>query len=139
MAFTEIEARIRASFAQQSMMQTIGAELTEVAEGTVTIAAPVADHVLQQQSFAHGGMVFSIADSAAGYSALSTLPAGSEVMSVEVKINYLAPASGQLEAIGRVIKPGRRLVVVGADVWSTDNGKRRHVAILQGTMIPVGA
>lgn len=139
MAFTEIEARIRASFAQQSMMQTIGAELAEVSEGRVKITAPVGNHVLQQQGFAHGGMVFSIADSGAGYSALSTLPADTEVMSVEVKINYLAPASGQLEAIGRVIKPGRRLVVVGADVWSTDNGKRRHVAILQGTMIPVGA
>ncbi len=139
MDFTQTEARIRASFAQQSMMQTIGAELVEIEEGRVTITAPVSAHVLQQQGFAHGGMVFSIADSAAGYSALSTLPADSEVMSVEVKINYLAPATGHLEAIGRVIKPGRRLVVVGADVWSTDNGKRRHVAILQGTMIPVGA
>ena len=138
MDFTKTEARIRASFAQQSMMQTIGAELAEITEGSVTITAPVSDGVQQQQGFAHGGMLFSIADSAAGYAALTVLPEDAEVMSVEVKINFLAPGSGQLEAIGRVIKPGRRLVVVAADVWSVDNGKRRHVAILQGTMIPVG-
>lgn len=133
------EARIRASFAQQSMMQTIGAELTNVAEGTVTITAPVGDGVRQQQGFAHGGMLFSIGDSAAGYAALTTQPEGTEVMTIEMKINYLAPAAGQLEAVGRVIKAGRRMVVVAADIWADDGTRRRQVALMQGTMIPVAS
>lgn len=133
------EARIRASFAQQSMMQTIGAELTSVAEGTVTITAPVGDGVRQQQGFAHGGMLFSIGDSAAGYAALTTQPEGTEVMTIEMKINYLAPAAGQLEAVGRVIKAGRRMVVVAADIWADDGTRRRQVAMMQGTMIPVAS
>ncbi|NVO26660.1 PaaI family thioesterase [Donghicola sp. C2-DW-16] len=133
------EARLRASFAQQSMMQTIGAELTSVADGTVTITAPVGDGVRQQQGFAHGGMLFSIGDSAAGYAALTTQPEGTEVMTIEMKINYLAPAAGQLEAVGRVIKAGRRMVVVAADIWADDGTRRRQVAMMQGTMIPVAS
>ncbi|NVO21751.1 PaaI family thioesterase [Donghicola mangrovi] len=133
------EARVRASFAQQSMMQTIGAELTSVAKCTVTITAPVGDGVRQQQGFAHGGMLFSIGDSAAGYAALTTQPEGTDVMTIEMKINYLAPAAGQLEAVGRVIKAGRRMVVVAADIWADDGTRRRQVAMMQGTMIPVAS
>ncbi len=133
-----LETRVRDSFARQSMMNSIGAELVSVGVGKVSIAAPVMQGYCQQQGFAHGGLVFTLGDSAAGYAALSVLPTGVEVMTVELKINLLAPASGRLIAEGRVLKPGRRLIVVAADVWSEDSeGARTQVAALQGTMIPV--
>jgi len=134
----QIAAKIRASFAAQSMMTTLGAELLETGPGRAVIAAEVAPHLRQQQGFSHAALAFAIADSAAGYAALSIMPPEAEVLSVEIKINLLSPGSGRLVAEGRVIKPGRRLVIVAADVWSEEPGKeRRHVAVLQGTMIPV--
>lgn len=134
----ETEARIRDSFARQSLMASIGAELASVALGCVTITAPVLPGFRQQQGFAHGALVFALGDSAAGYSALSVLPKDVEVMTVEMKINLLAPGSGRLMAEGRVVKSSRRLVVVASDVWSIGDGTaRRHIAALQGTMIPV--
>lgn len=132
------DRRIRASFARQSMMKTLGASLEIHAAGKVTITAPIADHVLQQHGYAHAGLAFTLADSAAGYSALSIMPDGQEVLTVEMKINLLAPAAGErLVAEGRVVRPGKRLVVVAADVYAIEGTQRRHCAILQGTMIPV--
>lgn len=131
--------RIRDSFARQTMMQTLGAELVEIGEGRVMIAAPILPSVLQQHGAGHAGLAFSIGDSAAGYAALTLMPEGAEVMTVEMKINLMSPAMGQrLVAEGRVIRPGRRVMVVAADVWAeTEGGARKHVAMLQGTMIPV--
>lgn len=137
MTDTTLAARIRASFDSQTMMRTLGGEFLHAEPGLVRLAAEVAPHLRQQQGVAHGGLVFSLADSAAGYAALSVMPEGREVMTVEMKINMLAPGTGMLEAEGRVVRAGKRLVVVAADVWSEDSGKRRHVATLQGTMIPV--
>ena len=131
-------ARIKESFALQSMMTSAGAELVSVEEGRVVISANVGEGFGQQAGFIHGGLVFALGDSAAGYSALSVMPSGVEVMTVEMKINFLAPASGRLRAEGRVIKRGRRLVVVASDVWSeNEKGERKQIAVLQGTMIPV--
>ena len=136
----EVEDRLRASFGRQTMMQTLGATMDEASQGRVVITAPIAPHVLQQQGAAHGGMAFSLGDSAAGYAALSVLPAGAEVVTVEMKINMLSPAVGdRLVAEGRVIRPGRRIVVVGADVWAEGPAGRKHVATLLGTMVPVEA
>jgi uncharacterized protein (TIGR00369 family) len=132
-----IEIKVRDSFAHQSMMTTLGAQMTALAFGEATITAGVSDGFKQQQGFAHGGLVFSLADSAAGYAALTVLPLESEVMTAELKINYLSAGQGTLVAVGRVLKPGRRLIVVAADVWAQHNGKRIHVAALQGTMVPV--
>ncbi|NDR55962.1 PaaI family thioesterase [Aliiruegeria sabulilitoris] len=130
--------RIRKSFAAQSLMRTFGAELGEIAPGRVEITAPILPGALQQHGYAHAGLTFSLGDSAAGYAALSMMPEGAEVMSVEVKINLLAPAEGdRLIAIGKVVKPGRRLVVVSAEVFADNVGTRKQVALLQGTMIPV--
>jgi uncharacterized protein (TIGR00369 family) len=133
------EARIRDSFARQTMMSTAGASLVAVRPGHVAIAAEVGAGFRQQQGFAHAALVFAIGDSAAGYAALTVLQDGVEVVTVEMKINLLAPASGRLLAEGRVLKAGRRLVVVAADVWAEAEGRRRQVAALQGTMIPVDA
>lgn len=132
-----IEAKARESFARQSMMSSLGAKLTGLAAGKAEITADVLESFKQQQGFAHGGLVFSIADSAAGYAALTLIPLENEIMTAEIKINYLSAAKGTLVAEGRVLKPGRRLLVVAADVWAINEGSRKHIAALQGTMIPV--
>ena len=132
------ETRIRDSFARQSMMQTLGATLTGIAEGRVEITAPILETSRQQQGVAHAGLTFAIGDSAAGYSALTLIPEGMEVMTTEMKINLLAPGAGDtLVARGRVIKPGRRLMVVQSDIFAVTDGAERHIAMMVGTMIPV--
>lgn len=133
-----IEARIRDSFAAQAMMTTLGATLTEIAPGTARIEAPILPGSLQQHGYAHAGLTFAIGDSAAGYAALGIMPEGSEVLTTEMKIHLLAPARGtRLIALGRVIKPGRRLVIVQADVHAEQDGFETHVALLTGTMMPL--
>ncbi|MDU8910411.1 PaaI family thioesterase [Aestuariicoccus sp. MJ-SS9] len=135
-----IHERIHRSFARQSMMATLGASLSGVETGAVTIAAPITGATSQQQGFAHAGLTFSIGDSAAGYSALTLLPEDQEVVTAEIKINFLAPAKGdRLIARGRVIKPGRRLIVVTAEVFAENAGTETQVAVLMGTMVPVPA
>lgn len=135
-----IETRIRDSFARQTMMRTLGAELGAIAAGRVSITAPIAPHVLQQQGAAHAALAFAIGDSAAGYAALTTLPEQTEVVTAEMKINLLSPAIGtRLIAEGRVIRPGRRIIAVTADVWAETGETRKHIAMLMGTMVPVGA
>lgn len=131
-------ARIRSSFAAQSMMNTLGATLAEVEHGCVTIHAPILAGSRQQQGFGHAGLTFSIGDSAAGYAALSTLPLDMEVVTAEIKINLLAPARGDLLiAVGKVVKPGRRLCVVTSEVFARAGGTDTLIAVLQGTMVPV--
>ena len=135
---SDARRRIEQSFAAQSMMQTLGGEIAFIAEGFVHIKAPLLPGSLQQQGFGHAGLTFSIGDSAAGYAALTLMPQDKEVVTAEIKINLLAPARGDyLVAKGRVIKPGRRLVVVASDVYAV-TGKTEHlIAVLQGTMMPV--
>lgn len=132
--------KIRASFARQSMMASLGAQIAALATGRITLTAPVRAEFQQQQGFAHAGVTFALGDSAAGYAALTLMALEVEVMTAEMKINLLAPAAGTLTAEGRVLKAGRRLVVVAADVFAQDgDAPRRHVAALQGTMVPVNA
>ena len=105
--------RVTRSFESQSMMKTLGARIHKVEKGKVIIEAPLLPSTLQQQGYVHAGLTFSIGDSAAGYSVLTLLPEDQEVMTAEIKINLLAPACGKLlRAEGRVVKHGRRLIVV---------------------------
>jgi len=135
---TDIETKARASFARQSMMATLGAKLTDLAPGMATITAPILPTSLQQQGAAHAALTFAIGDSAAGYAALTLFDPDDEIMTVEMKINLLRPAVGDLLiARGRVIKPGRRLTIVQAEVSAETNGNEKQIALLQGTMIPV--
>lgn len=136
-----MEQRIRESFARQGLMDTFGARMEAIAEGRVTLSAPITAASSQQHGFAHAGLTFALGDSAAGYSALTLLPVGAEVLTAEMKINLLAPAGGtRMIATGEVIKPGRRLVVTRALVETEDaDGTRRAVAVLQGTMVPATA
>lgn len=131
-------ARIQTSFDRQSMMATFGARLDSVAPGHVTLWAPILDGSRQQQGLAHAALTFGLGDSAAGYAALTMIPEDQEVVTAEIKINLLAPATGtRLIARGKVIKPGRRLIVVTSEVSRIKGGKETLVAILQGTMVPV--
>ncbi|MEO1138625.1 MAG: PaaI family thioesterase [Pseudomonadota bacterium] len=134
----QINKKIRDSFERQTMMRTFGAQLARIDAGAVEISAPILEGSRQQQGFAHAGLTFAIGDSAAGYAALSLLREDQEVLTTEMKINLLAPGQGtSLIARGRVIKPGRRLMVVQSDVFSETDGQETHIAMLMGTMIPI--
>lgn len=132
--------RVRESFAAQGLMGTLGATLGPLAPGRCTIIAPIRAATSQQQGFAHAGLTFAIGDSSCGYAALTTLSDGVEVVTAEMKIHLLAPATGErLVAEGRVIKPGKRLIITQSEVFAETGAARRHVATLLGTIVPVPA
>jgi uncharacterized protein (TIGR00369 family) len=130
------EARVRGSFARQRAMALIGAELTRVEPGLCEIELLVRDDLTQQHGFVHGGIVGMIADSAAGYAGYTLMPADASVLTIEYKINMLAPARGErLVACGTVIKSGRTLAVAHADVHAIAGGKRTLIAAAQQTLM----
>ncbi len=130
--------RVQASFARQGMMLHLGARLLRVEPGLCELALPYSDKVTQQQGGFHGGAIGALADIAGGYAALTVCPEGSEVTTVEYKINFLnAFQGGELRAIGRVVKAGRRIIVTTAEVLHYGDGQRRDCAILQQTLAPV--
>jgi len=133
-SFAEDVAR---SFAQQPIMNLIGARLSLVEPGVIEITLPFRADLVQQHGYLHAGVVATIADSACGYAAYSLMPAGSEVLSVEFKVNLLRPAQGEeFVARAEVIKAGRTLSVVRADVFGIDGKEKRElIATMQGTMI----
>ena len=132
------EARVRASFARQPVMTTIGAELARVVPGEVDIVLPFRADLTQQHGFIHGGIVGTIADTACGYAAFSLMPADVGVLTVEYKINLLAPAEGQrLLARGRVLRSGRTVTVCQADVWGNRGEEERVVATMIATMMTI--
>jgi uncharacterized protein (TIGR00369 family) len=134
-----VAARIRASFAKQRFMATVGAVLERVAPGEVDIVLPFRDDLSQQHGFLHAGVLATIADSACGYAALTRMPANAAVMSVEFKLNLLAPAAGvRMIAKGRVIRSGRTLSVCTGDVLAqAADGSLKTVATMLGTMMAV--
>jgi uncharacterized protein (TIGR00369 family) len=135
---TETDARIRASFAKQGLMRTIGATLESIAPGAVEISMRPHDAISQQHGFVHAAAVCAIADSAAGYASLTLMPPGTGVLSTEFKINLLAPATGdQIVARGRVVKAGRTLTVAQSEVVAETDGVERLIALLTATMMAV--
>ena len=128
---------IKQSFALQSIMRLIGAELSLLEPGIVEITLPYRADLAQQNGYVHAGIVTTIADSAAGYAAYSLMPAGAEVLSVEFKVNLLRPAQGKsFLARAEVIKPGRTLTVARADVFGVaDSSDRALVATMLATII----
>jgi len=132
----DFAARVRDSFARQAAMRLIGARLSEVVPGRCVIELPVRDELTQQHGFVHGGVVGMIADSAGGYAAFTLMPAEASVLTVEYKINMLAPAAGDLlVATGEVLKPGRTLSIVRADVVAVQSDRRTRVAAMQQTLM----
>jgi uncharacterized protein (TIGR00369 family) len=131
-------ARVRASFEKQQIMRTIGATLERVAAGEVDIALAARPDLTQQHGYVHAGVLATIADSACGYAALTMMPEDAAVLSIEFKINMLSPANGsRLVARGKVIKPGRTIVVCGAEVHVIRDGEAKLVATMTGTMMVV--
>ena len=127
---------VAANFARQPAMTLIGAELRVVAPGVVEVGFPYRKELTQQDGFIHAGIVCAAADSACGYAALSSMPAGSGVLSVEFKLNLLRPAAGErFIARARVLKPGKTLTAVRADVHAIADGEERLIAAMQATII----
>ena len=127
---------IEQSFAKQTIMGLIGAELTRVEPGLVEITLPYRPDLAQQHGYLHAGIVTTIADSACGYAAYSLMPPDSEVLSVEFKVNMLRPAKGEtFSALAEVVKSGKTLTVVRADVFGVNEDRRDVVATMLGTMI----
>ena len=134
----DYEERIRSSFAKQGLMRTLGATLGNIAPGVVEIVLRPDPAISQQHGFVHAGAVSAIADSAAGYAALSLMPPGRGVLSTEYKINLLAPAVGdRIVARGRVVKAGRTLTVAQTDVFAESDGQEKLIALLTATMMTV--
>ena len=129
-------ARVRASYERQTIMSTIGAVLADVSAGSVTIRLPHRAEYTQQHGFLHAGIVSTIGDSACGYAAFSLMPAEAGVLTVEFKVNLVAPARGEeFVARGRVLKPGRTLTVCQGDVYGVTDGEEKLVATLQSTVM----
>ena len=127
---------IKESFAKQTIMGLIGAELLRVEPGVIEIRLPYRANLAQQHGYLHAGIVTTIADSACGYAAYSLMPPNSEVLSVEFKVNLLRPAKGEtFTAAAEVVKSGKTLTVVRADVFGIEQGRRALVATMLGTMI----
>lgn len=130
--------RVQESFNRQGLMAHLGAELKDVRAGEVTIQLPFRPELTQQHGYFHAGGTSTIADTAGGYAGYTLFPEGSAVLTVEFKLNLINPACGQrLEAIGRVIKPGRTLTICRLDVWALDKEQRIHVATGSQTLIRV--
>jgi uncharacterized protein (TIGR00369 family) len=134
----DFESRVRAGFQRQQFMSTLGAHMTKVTAGEVHIEIRFNQAWTQQHEFVHGGVITSIVDSACGFAAFTLMPAGSEVLTVEYKINFLAPARGdRFVGIGLVVKPGRTLTVCSGEVLAYQNGDERLIATMQTTMMMI--
>ena len=129
-------ARVRASFERQGAMATIGATLASVEPGVVAIELPWATGLTQQHGFLHAGIVATALDSACGYSAFSLMPADAAVLTIEYKINLLAPAKGQrFRMVGEVIKPGRTITVAEGRAYAVDAGGEKLIATVTCTLM----
>ena len=134
----DFEPRVHASFASQPAMATIGARLVRVAPGEVDIELPFRADLTQQNGFIHAGILSAVMDSACGYAAFTLMPADAGVLSIEFKVNLLAPAQGErMIARGRVVRAGRTISVCQGDAFAVREGQERHVATMTGTMMTV--
>lgn len=132
-------ARVRTSFGRQQAMVLLGAEMTEVGPGMTEIVLPFREELTQQHGFVHAGIITAIVDSACGYAALSLMPPGVGVLTIEFKVNLLNPAAGiRFVARGQVVKPGRTIMVcTGEVVAERADGTQQTVTLMQATMMVV--
>ena len=135
----EFAEKVRASFAKQSFMQTLKAELVSVEPGRVEVGVENWPGLQQQHGFLHAGVTTTLMDNACGYAAISLKPAGVEVLTIELKINLLNPGRGErVLAVARVVKDGRQLTVVQADAYGIQaDGSRIHVATMLASMMAI--
>ena len=136
----DFDRAVRESFSKQEAMRTLGASLRLVEPGRVEIQLPYREDLTQQHGFLHAGVVTAIMDSSCGYAAFSLMPPGAGVLSVEFKVNLLAPAKGEmLLARGRVMRAGRTLTVCQADGFMLVEGQETPVATMLATIMTVTA
>jgi uncharacterized protein (TIGR00369 family) len=135
----DFEERVRASFARQQAMRTIGAELTLVAPGTVEIEMPYSEALTQQHGFLHAGVISTALDSACGYAAYSMMPFNEAVLTIEFKVNLLAPGKGDRFLFrGNVTKPGRTIIVADGQAYAfAPDGAAKLIATMTGTLMTV--
>ena len=131
--------RIEASFQRQGMMRHLAARLGDIAPGFCEVFLPYSDRVTQQQGGFHGGAMGALADIAGGYAGLTVVPEDMEITTVEFKINFLASfQNGELRAVGRVVRPGKRIIVTSAEVFHrAEDGQEKTCCIMQQTLVPV--
>jgi uncharacterized protein (TIGR00369 family) len=130
--------RIASSFSKQGLMSTLGATLGLVSPGRVEIELRPSPAISQQHGFVHAGAVSAIADTAAGFAALTLMPEDAGVLTTEFKINLVAPAVGErILARGRVIKAGRTLTLTQTDVFAVTDGQEKLIALLTATMMTI--
>ena len=130
--------RVRGSFARQGAMATIGAELVSIEPGLVRLELPWAAALTQQHGFLHAGIVATALDSACGYAASSLMPADAGVLTIEYKVNLLAPAQGQrFRMFGEVVKPGRTISVTEGRAYAIDGGREKLIATMTATLMTV--
>lgn len=130
------KSRVERSFAEQAVMSLIDASITRVEPGQVQIELPYREDLCQQDGFIHAGISSTIMDSACGYAAFTLMPADARVLTIEFKINLLAPAAGEhFRAVGRVRKPGRSVTVAESELHAVADGADRLVATMVGTLM----
>ena len=133
-----MEARIRDVFAQQAFMHTLGASLVRVHSGEVELRLPITPALTQHTGVVHAGVIAAVVDSACGAAAATLAQPGAEIVSIEFKLNLLAPASaGFLRAIGRVVRAGRTVTVCTGEAWAVSGDREQLVAVMQATMMSV--
>lgn len=136
----EIEARLRANFEKSGLMKHLGARLGKILPGEVHLHLPYCAELTQAHGYFHAGATTALADTAGGLAALSMFNPGDSVLSVEFKINLIAPAQGEsLEAVGRVVRAGRTLTTTQIEVYGVEPGKKTQVALMQQTVIRLPA
>jgi uncharacterized protein (TIGR00369 family) len=134
----DFKARVTQSFSEQMVMQTINASLLVVDAGRVEIELPYQRELTQQNGFIHAGISSTILDSACGYAAFSLMPVEAQVLTIEFKINLLAPAAGEkFRAIGTVRKPGRSVFVAESELYASSDGSDKLVATMVGTLMAI--
>ena len=132
----QFEARVKASFARQQTMKTLGIEIADLRAGEIELRMPHTRAYTQQHGFIHAGIIATALDSACGYAAFSLMPADAAVLTVEFKTNLVAPAKGQYFLFrAHVVKPGRTITVCDAHAFAVDAGQEKLVATMTGTLM----
>lgn len=134
----DFQDRVKKSFADQAVMETLGASIASLQAGEIAIDFPYQREYTQQNGFIHAGIVSTLLDSACGYAAFSLMPAEASVLTIEFKINLLAPASGErFRAVGKVKKPGRSITVSEGEFYASSEKGEKLVATMTGTLMAV--
>lgn len=136
----DYEARVRKTFAGQLALTTLGITLAKIEPGMLELRMPYDTKFSQQNGFLHGGVVSAGLDTACGLASYTLMPAAADILTVEFKVNLLAPAKGQtFRFVGRVVKPGRTLVVAEGHAFASDDGREKLIATMSATMMTMVA